>query len=178
MDWKSISQVKEMGVAVEDCPELAADAGKYFDTWWAFSAIAPVSVEVFDPLARIYRRVPPWSALAPPARRAGSPLAAAEFATSFNRENPLSLEISGERGGVFLTGCPDEVRGSGRTWDGDGLVHTIDDARRSMRESWISDQSACIAVKALALRSISRASFQTIRQYGGPRLSTHCSRPR
>ena len=132
MDWKSISQVKEMGVAVEDCPELAGDAGKYFDTWWAFSAIAPESVEVFDPLARIYRRVPPWSALAPPARRAGSPLAAAEFATSFNRENPLSLEISGERGGVFLTGCPDEVRGSGRTWDGDGLVHIIDDARRSI----------------------------------------------
>ena len=41
MDWKSISQVKEMGVAVEDCPELAADAGKYFETWWAFSALAP-----------------------------------------------------------------------------------------------------------------------------------------
>jgi phospholipase D3/4 len=112
MDWKSISQVKEMGVAVEDCPELAADAGKYFDTWWTFSAMEPASVEVFDPLTRIYRRVPPWSALVPPAQRTGSPLAAAEYATSFNRENPLSLEISGERGGVFLTGCPDEVRGS------------------------------------------------------------------
>ena len=114
MDWKSISQVKEMGVAVEDCPELAADAGKYFNTWWAFSAIVPASVEVFDPLARIYRRVPPWSVLAPPAQRAELPLAAAEYATSFNRETPLSLEMSGERGGVFLTGCPDEVRG-GRT---------------------------------------------------------------
>jgi phospholipase D3/4 len=51
MDWKSISQVKEMGVAVEDCPELAADAGKYFDTWWTFSALKPASVEVFDPVA-------------------------------------------------------------------------------------------------------------------------------
>jgi phospholipase D3/4 len=132
MDWKSISQVKEMGVAVEDCPELAADASKYFDTWWAFSALKPASVEVFDPVARINRRVPPWSTLVPLAQRAESPLAAAEYATNFNRENPLSLEVSGERGGIFLTGSPDEVRGSGRTWDGDGLVQTIDDARRSI----------------------------------------------
>jgi phospholipase D3/4 len=132
MDWKSISLVKEMGVVVEDSPELAADAGKYFRTWWAFGAMEPASVEVFDPAVRIYRRVPPWSALVPPAQRTGSPLATAEFATNFNRENPLSLEINGERGDVFLTGCPDEVRGPGRTWDGEGLVHTIDDARLSI----------------------------------------------
>jgi phospholipase D3/4 len=135
MDWKSISQVKEMGVAVEDCAELAADARKYFDTWWTFSAIEPTSVEVFDPLARIYRRVPPWSTLVPPSQRAASPLAADEYATSFNRDNPLSLEIGGERGGIFLTGCPDEVRGTGRTWDGEGLVDTINDARRSISVS-------------------------------------------
>jgi phosphatidylserine/phosphatidylglycerophosphate/cardiolipin synthase-like enzyme len=39
MDWRSITQVKEMGVAVEDCPELAADATKYFDGWCTFSAL-------------------------------------------------------------------------------------------------------------------------------------------
>jgi phosphatidylserine/phosphatidylglycerophosphate/cardiolipin synthase-like enzyme len=51
MNWKSISRVKEMGVAVEYCPELPADVGKYLDTWWAFSALKPASVEVFDPVA-------------------------------------------------------------------------------------------------------------------------------
>jgi phospholipase D3/4 len=132
MDWKSISQVKEMGIAVEDCPELAADAGKYFEAWWVFSTLAPASVEVFDPLARIYRRVPPWSTLVPAGQRAESPLVGSQYATTFNRETPQSLVLSGERGGVFLTGCPDEVRGSGRTWDGEGLVHTIDDARKSI----------------------------------------------
>ena len=132
MDWKSISQVKEMGIVVECCPELAADTGKYFNTWWAFSAMEPASVEVFDPAARINRRVPPWSTLVPLAQRAASPLAARECATRFNHENPLSLEVNGERGGVFLTGSPDEIRGFGRTWDGDGLVQTIDDARRSI----------------------------------------------
>jgi phospholipase D3/4 len=132
MDWKSISQVKEMGISIEDCAELAADARKYFDTWWTFSAIEPTSVEVFDSLARIYRRVPPWSNLVPASQRTESPLAAMEYATSSNRANPLSLEIGGERGGMFLTGCPDEVRGTGRTWDGEGLVHTINDARKSI----------------------------------------------
>ena len=39
MDWKSITQVKELGISVEDSPELAADATKYFKTWWAFSAL-------------------------------------------------------------------------------------------------------------------------------------------
>jgi phospholipase D3/4 len=89
-------------------------------------------LEVFDPVARIDRRVPPWSALASPSRRAESPLAGDEYATTFNLKSPLQLELSGERGGSFLTGCPDEVMGSGRTWDGEGLVHTIDDARTSI----------------------------------------------
>ena len=130
MDWKSITQVKEMGVAVEDCQDLAADAGKYFNAWWTFSALTPVNVEVFDPVARIDRRVPPWSTLA--ADRKESPLAGEEYATSFNRTSPLPLKFDGEACGVFLTGSPEEVRGSGRTWDGEGLVHTIDDARRSV----------------------------------------------
>lgn len=132
MDWKSISQVKEMGISVEDAPELAADTTKYFNTWWAFSALHPASAEVFDPVARIHRWVPPWSALVDPLDRADSPLDADEFATSFNSTNPLPLILNGEHGGVFLTGSPGEVRGRGRTWDGDGLVHTIDDACRSI----------------------------------------------
>lgn len=132
MDWKSITQVKEMGVTVEDCPELAADALRYFETWWTFSSLAPASVEVFDPVVRIDRRVPPWSELTPAAQRAESPLADEKFATKYDRRSPLELELGGERGGVFLTGCPQEVRGSGRTWDGEGIVHTIDDARKSV----------------------------------------------
>jgi phospholipase D3/4 len=132
MDWKSITQVKEMGISVEDCPELAADALKYFNAWWAFSALRPASVEVFDPVARIDRTVPRWSTLVHPEDRAESPLDHDEFATDFSVTNPLPLTLNGEPGGVFLTGSPGEVRGRGRTWDGDGLVYTIDDARRSI----------------------------------------------
>ena len=132
MDWKSITQVKEMGVVVEDCPELAADAGKYFEAWWAFAALSPTSVQVFDPVARIDRRVPPWSILVPAEQRAKSTLAGGESATACNLKAPLSLDLGGERGTVFLTGCPQEVLDSGRTWDQEGLVRTIDDARKSI----------------------------------------------
>jgi phospholipase D3/4 len=132
MDWKSISQVKEMGVAVEDSPELAADAASYFNSWWTFASLAPCSVDLFDPAVRICRRVPPWSDLAPAPQRPTSPFAGHEYATAYGQENQMRLELGGESCGVFLTGAPREVLGTGRTWDGDGLVYTIHDARKSV----------------------------------------------
>jgi phospholipase D3/4 len=132
MDWKSIMQVKEMGVAVENCPDLAQDACKYFEAWCSFSALPPSSVEVFDPAAGIYRDVPPWSSLVPVEKRQESPLAGERYATEYNHASPLQLNLNGEPCNVFLTGSPQEVRGDGRSWDGDGVVETIDDARKSV----------------------------------------------
>ena len=129
-DWKSIMQVKEMGVAVEDCPAVAADAARYFEAWWTFSGFVPSSVEVFDEAARVDRRVPPWSELVPVERRAPSPLDDDRYRTPYDQRTPLAVELDGQAGSAFLTGCPPEVRGPGRSYDGDGLVHTIDDARR------------------------------------------------
>ena len=131
MDWKSLTQVKEMGVVVEDCPELAADAIKYFDSWWAFSALSPTHQEAFDPAVRIDRRVPSWSSLVEASTRSQSPLAD-KYATEYGSDTPLRLALTGKQCGVFLSGCPQEVLGKGRTWDGEGLVHTIDDAQKSV----------------------------------------------
>jgi phospholipase D3/4 len=131
MDWKSISQVKEIGAVVEDCAELAADAARYFESWWAFSALSPTSQEVFDPAVRIDRRVPSWSTLIATSKRSQSPLAE-KYATEYSARAPLRLALSGEQCGVFLSGSPQEVLGQGRTWDGDGLIHTIDDAQKSV----------------------------------------------
>lgn len=135
MDWKSIAQVKEMGVVVEDSPELAADTAKYFEAWFAFATMTASSVAVFDPAARIDRRVPPWSELVPAAQRTPTELDHPKFATANNRESPLRVTLGGEAGGVFLTGSPHEVRGKGRTWDQDALVYTLDDARKSISVS-------------------------------------------
>jgi phospholipase D3/4 len=131
MDWKSLTQVKEMGVAVEDCPQLAADASKYFESWWTFSALNPTNEEVFDPAVRIDRRVPSWSSLIAASKRSQSPLAD-KYATEYSARTPLRLALNGEQCGVFLSGCPQEVLGKGRTWDGEGLVHTIDDSQKSV----------------------------------------------
>ncbi len=141
MDWKSIMQVKEMGVAVENSPTLAQDATKYFDGWCVFAAQTSKQTEVvFDADARIQRTVPAWSELVAEDRRGPSPLAGEDFTTTYNIEHPMQLTIDGDRSEVYLSGCPREVRGTGRSYDGDALVHTINDARRSV----------CVSVMDLA----------------------------
>src|SRR6266478_876309 len=49
---------------------------------------------------------------------------------------PLVMNLNGEAGGPFLTGGPAEEWGPGRSYDGAGLVHTIDDACRSTSASF------------------------------------------
>jgi phospholipase D3/4 len=34
-DWRSLTQVKEMGILVTNCPRLAQDMAKIFDVYWA-----------------------------------------------------------------------------------------------------------------------------------------------
>jgi phospholipase D3/4 len=132
MDWKSIMQVKEMGVAVEDCPELAADATRYFEGWWTFSEVSPATVEVFDEAVRINRQVPPWSALVPGEKRTPSPLDHEQYRTPYNRQSPMAVSLDGQAAGLFMTGAPQELCGPGRSFDGDGLVYTIQDAATSV----------------------------------------------
>jgi phospholipase D3/4 len=132
MDWRSLTQVKELGVIVEDSTALAADATKYFEAWWTFAAAKVETATAFDGAARIWRRVPAWSELIPAEDRRPSPLDDERYATVHNQETPLQVEIDGRPAGVFLSGCPLEVRGRGRTYDGAALSHTILDARRSV----------------------------------------------
>ncbi|MBS0422335.1 MAG: hypothetical protein JSR66_31810 [Proteobacteria bacterium] len=163
MDWKSITQVKELGVAVENCPEVAQDAARYFEGWCRFSGLTPSGIEVFDPSARVTRTVPNWSTLVPEGKRAPSPLDAIEYGTSHNIGAPLEVSLNGESGGIFLTGCPAEVLGPGRSYDGSGLVHTIHDARRSV----------CISVMDFApVGLFSRAGSGVSPLEGGERIPT------
>ena len=162
MDWKSITQVKELGVAVENCPELANDAVRYFEGWCCFSRLTPRSVEVFDPSARITRTVPEWSTLVHSGVRAPSPIGA-QFGTQHHIGAPLEVYLNGEAGGLFLTGCPAEVLGPGRSYDGAGLVQTIHDARRSV----------CISVMDFApVGLFSRANGEESPIAGGERIPT------
>ncbi|MGA2451526.1 MAG: phospholipase D-like domain-containing protein [Polyangiaceae bacterium] len=132
MDWRALTQVKEMGVAVGDCPELARDATKYFEVWWNFAGLEPRTDVIFDESTRIWRRVPDWSEHCPPGERKPSPFDDDAYATRYNVANPLEAELNAERARVYLSGCPREVRGRGRTFDGRALVSTILEAERSI----------------------------------------------
>ncbi len=34
LDWRSLAQVKELGLLVEDCPALARDVAKMWEVYW------------------------------------------------------------------------------------------------------------------------------------------------
>jgi len=150
MDWKSLTQVKEIGIAVENSPEVAAELGRYYDTWWAFSDMQPtVKHSVFDPSALITRTVPAWSPLVPPQGRCANPLDRPEFRAKHCWDNPLQLELASGPGTLFFTGAPQEVCIGERTFDGDGLVKTILDAQSSV----------CICVMDFAPVSLYRGTY-------------------
>lgn len=125
MDWKSIAQVKELGVVVEDHPGLAADAGKQFESFWQFSQMAPAPVLAYDSQAGVDRLAPGWSAVRPERQRQPSPLALPQLAADGNIARPLSFSSNGNQGDVFLTSSPPELCGPGRTDDLEGMLYTI-----------------------------------------------------
>jgi phospholipase D3/4 len=136
MDWRSLSQVKELGLVVEDHCALAADLGRYFEVWWHFAGLAPEPLKgVWDPSVGIARSVPPWSSLRPEVERSRSPLDRAGWGALSSRETPISLTLEGNQGEIFMTGSPPELCVGGRTCDLDALLETVRDAERRISVS-------------------------------------------
>lgn len=128
MDWRSLTQVKELGVIVENQPAIAADAAGQFEAWWQFAEMEPQTVEIVDAAAHKTRIVPDWSALMNEVGRFPFPFAAA----ASNRANPLPLIADNELATVYLTASPPELGSNGRTDDLTGLLHTIHTAETSI----------------------------------------------
>lgn len=138
MDWRALTQVKELGVAVEDAPEIAADVLRFFETWWHLCALEPNVRMVFDPAARTERTVPAWSPLVAPEERAPNPLDQPDLQTSHNIAHPLPVTLNGSPAGAFVTSSPPESCAPGRSTDLDGILHTIHDAQESVCVSVMS----------------------------------------
>ncbi|MCB9423079.1 MAG: hypothetical protein H6667_24985 [Ardenticatenaceae bacterium] len=126
MDWRSLTQVKELGVIVENQPVVAADAVLQFEAWWQFAAMEPRTAEIVDTVAQKPRIVPDWSVLA--AGNEPHPFAATEY----NQANPLPLVGNDVTAMAYLTASPPELRDNGRTDDLTGLLHTIHTAQTSL----------------------------------------------
>nr|XP_060639662.1 5'-3' exonuclease PLD3 [Anolis sagrei ordinatus] len=101
MDWRALTQVKELGVAVYNCSCLAQDLGKMFEAYWALGL----------PNATIPS---PWPA---------------NFSTAYNKETPLALQFNGTDAGVFFSSAPPALCATGRTEDLQALLGVIDEAQ-------------------------------------------------
>ncbi|KAJ7538622.1 hypothetical protein O6H91_11G057000 [Diphasiastrum complanatum] len=77
-DWKSLTQVKELGIFLTDCPEVGEKVEIFLDNLWALSFLNASSyiTNIFDEQWQINRQVPCWSYFVSPDNRCTSPLPA------------------------------------------------------------------------------------------------------
>ncbi|XP_074872980.1 5'-3' exonuclease PLD3 [Carettochelys insculpta] len=100
MDWRALTQVKELGVAVYNCSCLAKDLGKMFEAYWALGV----------PDASIPS---PWPA---------------NYSTPYNQEMPLEVQLNGTAASVYLSSAPPALCAEGRTQDLQAVLSIIDSA--------------------------------------------------
>ncbi|KAG7517894.1 phospholipase D3-like isoform X2 [Solea senegalensis] len=102
MDWRSLSQVKEVGLSVEDCSCLAQDAFRIFGVYWSISGAKNGSLPPYWP-ARL-------SALS-------------------SSQNPLHLKFNGVPAQVYLSSSPPQISARGRSDDLSTILSVINDAQ-------------------------------------------------
>ena len=147
-DWKSLAQVKEIGLLLNSSStakaSATADLGRVFDVFWQWSQLSTpnVSVKSFSDAFQAELTLPPWDVnIAPESDRStrsapfsiteGSPLAAL---TSVAAQKPLcgTTATATPPATVFVSAAPGGSSTAGRTSDESALVHTIHSARTNL----------------------------------------------
>lgn len=110
-DWRSYTQIKEIGLKLTNCKTLALDLGKIFNTYVYISDLGHVPKEYPD-----------------------------ELHTKINLDHPIEVSFNQIfTADVFLGSAPPSFNGAdkwtGRTDDIDGLLSIIDKARHSIHIS-------------------------------------------
>ncbi|XP_016989323.1 5'-3' exonuclease PLD3 [Drosophila rhopaloa] len=101
MDWRALTQVKEMGVLVQNCRQLALDVAKIFEEYW-YLGNSKESV------------IPNWDY---------------SYHTNNNWESPLQLKVNKNVSMEgFLSSSPPPLSAYGRTNDLDAILNTINSA--------------------------------------------------
>uniref|UniRef100_A0A3Q3GZ58 5'-3' exonuclease PLD3 n=1 Tax=Kryptolebias marmoratus TaxID=37003 RepID=A0A3Q3GZ58_KRYMA len=101
MDWRSLTQVKELGAVVYNCSCLAADLEKIFEAYWFVGANQSIPS--------------PWPA---------------SFSTPYNKDTPLQLSLNHTPSSVYLSSSPPSFCAAGRTPDLQSILSVMDDAER------------------------------------------------
>ncbi|XP_075151509.1 5'-3' exonuclease PLD3-like [Haematobia irritans] len=103
MDWRSLTQVKEMGVLVSNCSSLAMDLEKIFEEYWLLG----------NPSSTIPAKWPH------------------EYSTQFNFKNPMNLFLNNEyRQPVILSSSPPPLTADGREDDITAILEIISSAKK------------------------------------------------
>lgn len=100
LDWRSYTQVKELGTIIQDCDCLATDIGKIFDAYWFLAT----------PDSQIPSSWP------------------AKYQTIYNITNPMSVNFNGTYYNTFLSSSPPPICPAGRSEDGSTITQIIRNA--------------------------------------------------
>uniref|UniRef100_A0A4W4H245 PLD phosphodiesterase domain-containing protein n=1 Tax=Electrophorus electricus TaxID=8005 RepID=A0A4W4H245_ELEEL len=102
MDWRALTQVKEIGVVLYNCTSLAADLHKIFQSYWVMG----------QHNATIPQPWPPY------------------YDTSINKEQPLHVNLSGVPSRVYISGSPPQFCPDSRTKDLDAILSAVSQAEQ------------------------------------------------
>nr|XP_050851450.1 5'-3' exonuclease PLD3-like isoform X4 [Vespula vulgaris] len=101
MDWRSLTQVKELGLIALNCSCLATDYAKIFDIYWQ--------------LGKDGRIPPTWPD---------------SVNTKINIDNPMNFSLMGNKYKTFIASSPPPFSPSGRSNDIDAILHCIEKAEK------------------------------------------------
>ncbi|XP_024837985.1 5'-3' exonuclease PLD4 isoform X10 [Bos taurus] len=107
MDWRSLTQVKELGAVIYNCSRLAQDLEKTFQTYWVLGT----------PRAVLPKRWPQ------------------NFSSHINRFQPLRDHFDGVPTTVYFSASPPSLCPHGRTRDLDALLAVMGAAREFLYAS-------------------------------------------
>ncbi|XP_032367959.1 phospholipase D3 [Etheostoma spectabile] len=100
MDWRSLTQVKELGAVVYNCSCLATDLGKIFEAYWFLGESQSIPS--------------PWPT---------------SFSTLYNKDTPLQLPLNNTPSNVYLSSSPPSFCAAGRTSDLQSILSVMEDAQ-------------------------------------------------
>ncbi|EFN84877.1 Phospholipase D3 [Harpegnathos saltator] len=101
MDWRSLSQVKELGLLVLNCSCLANDYAKIFDVYWKLGQDGKVPSTWPDSLS-----------------------------TKINLDNPMNFTYMDNKYRLFVASSPPAFSPRGRSYDLDAILHCIAKAEK------------------------------------------------